>query len=168
MRAQSAIVHATVRRPNTCKQRHHRQFLPRKFSVICPLDSFPAKVGSLLSVLPSNTRVGRDVREHCQVSPIPTHSKGQDNGNDQKSLTPEVEGKLPLHLDLHCHVCMHEFFKALLTTLSHTPNPILSPVVSSLPFLSPDVCGERAGAGSSWRLSPGDHSWDTTFVEVKR
>lgn len=46
--------------------------------------------------------------------------------------------------------------------------PFLSPVVSSLLFLSPDSSGERAGAGSSWRLSPGDHSWDATFVEVER
>lgn len=82
MRAQSAIVHVTVRRPNTCEQRHRCQFLPRKCSAICPLDAFPASVGSLLSGLPSNTRVGRDIREHCGVS----HSKGRDNCSEQNSL----------------------------------------------------------------------------------
>lgn len=152
MRAQSAIVHVTVRSPNTCEQRC-------KCSAICPLGSFPASGGSLLSGLPSSAGGGRDIREHCRVSPVPIHSKGRDNCREQNSLPLRwgasclsflvctgirerlpvcVRAKVSTYVRTHActyvstsvgayaRTCMREFFKALLTTFPDHPDTSLS------------------------------------------
>lgn len=159
MRAQSAIAHTIVSRPNTCKRRHIHQLLSHEPSGSCPLDSFPARVWGLLCATYHTTLKWKlnclTLELIAKFSPrLPTVKK---RITVVPRTPPEVERKWPLLLDLLCPA----FFKALLTVFSYQPT-FLSLQWALWFFYQHGWLGERVGAGN--RLSPGDHSCDTNFT----